>query len=134
MIIPSAISKHGTEADKARLVGRIPVPHQHKRKRKVPAPNPAPAQQRGLNAAPPQQRRFLNPAPPQQRGSNPAPTQQRLNPAPAQVAVLGDRRPTSEGCGCCAIQGCAHATSTTINHSHHCFKKGCPYFVHNLCA
>jgi hypothetical protein len=40
-------------------------------------------------------------------------------------------RPTSKGCGCCAIQECAIAS---INHDHPCFRQGSPYFVHNLCA
>jgi hypothetical protein len=73
----------------------------------------------------------LNPAPAQQRGLNPAPAQQRLILAPAQVAVLGDHRPTTTGCGCCAIQGCVNVT---LDHDHRCFKQGCPYFVHNFCA
>jgi hypothetical protein len=114
MIIPSAISKHGTEADKARL-GTIPVPHQHKRKRKLSIKN-------NSIERPTQQQRGLNPAPARQ---------QRLIRAAAQVAVLGDCRPTSEGFGSCAIQECANAIH---NHNHRCFKQGCPYYVHNMCA
>jgi hypothetical protein len=114
MIIPSAISKHGTEADKARL-GRIPVPHQHKRKRKVSINN-------NTIARPTQQQQII-----------PASAQQRLNLAPAQevAPVLGDRRPTSRGFGCCAIQGCAHAV---LNHDHFFSITECPYYVHNMCA
>jgi hypothetical protein len=112
MITPSAIAKHGTDADKARL-DRVPVPHQQNRKRKA---LPAPAEQRGLNPAPAQQR-FT--------------AQQRLIPAPVQVAIPGDCRPTSKGRGCCAIERCA---ITNFDHDHPCFMQGCPYFVHNWCA
>jgi hypothetical protein len=123
MIIPSAISKNGTEADKARLVGRIPVPHQHKRKRKVSIENNSierpPTQQQRVILAPAQQR--LIPAP-----ARVAPAQQRLIPAPARP------RPTSAGFGYCAIRGCGLAAG--VDHDHPCFRQGCPCYVHNMCA
>jgi hypothetical protein len=127
-IIPSAIKNNGTAADKARLVlGRIPVPHQRKRKRKASIENNG-HQQLILAPAPAQQR--LIPAVENSELPRPAGIPDEVVVAPAAAAA---GRPTYKGRGCCAVQGCTRASGST-DHDHQCYKRGCPYFVHNLCV
>jgi hypothetical protein len=127
-IIPSAIKNNGTAADKARRLGRIPVPHQHKRKRKASIENngqqqltlaPAPAQQRLIPAV--ENSEQLEPP-------RPAGIPDEVVVAPAAAAA---GRPTWSGTGHCAIAGCVWPQ---LKHSHRCFREGCSFYVHNLCA
>ena len=48
--------------------------------------------------------------------------------APAAAAA---GRPTWSGTGHCAIAGCVWPQ---LKHSHRCFREGCSFYVHNLCA